>query len=63
MTKFRIDRRQTLLMGAAIAMPAIVPSRGRAATEALKIGVLVPTTGVHASDGIRMLRRISWPPR
>lgn len=56
MTKSGIDRRQTLLMGAAIAMPAIIPSRGRAATEALKIGVLVPTTGVHASDGIRMLK-------
>lgn len=56
MTKSGIDRRQTLLMGAAIAMPAIMPSSGRAATEALKIGVLVPTSGVHASDGIRMLK-------
>jgi branched-chain amino acid transport system substrate-binding protein len=57
MTKIVINRRQTLLLGgAAIAMPAIIPSRGRAATEALKIGVLVPTTGVHASDGIRMLK-------
>lgn len=56
MTKKTFSRRQTLAMGAAVAMPALVPSRGYAAGEPLKIGVLVPTTGVHASDGTRMLK-------
>lgn len=47
-------RRASLLLGtAAVAMPSVLRAQG---SEPLKIGVLVPTTGVHASDGIRMLK-------
>lgn len=49
-----LTRRASLLLGtAAVAMPSIVRAQG---AGPLKIGVLVPTTGVHASDGIRMLK-------
>jgi branched-chain amino acid transport system substrate-binding protein len=49
-----LTRRTSLLLGSAVvAMPTILRAQG---SEPLKIGVLVPTTGVHASDGIRMLK-------
>ncbi|RYY69459.1 MAG: ABC transporter substrate-binding protein, partial [Comamonadaceae bacterium] len=50
---FSTTRRNTLVMGAALAAQ---PLRFAHANTPLKIGVLVPLTGAHASDGARILK-------
>lgn len=52
-----INRREALLLGgAAVTAPGLFSLGARAQGSTLRIGVLVPLTGVHASDGTRMLK-------
>lgn len=52
-----INRRNALLLGgAAMTAPGLFSFGASAQGSTLKIGVLVPLTGTHASDGARMLK-------
>ena len=55
------DRRNVLAFGAAAGLAGILPFKGaRAAVPSVKVGVILPTSGIFAADGQDALRGIQF---